>query len=231
MLGEIESALVAKVLAKYYDNDESKVPFADYVSSDPLAIDETDFYARSGVDVSVEGSVKTLKLGNQVPDTKEWLEILATSRTSWLRALLRNVSVVQGKNYADNPMLRMLAPRKNQTAKIAYGAGGEPVSLTLFGAARSYGRHDDSFKALEITKSPESAQIQVTLFEERLGEAVPLHFYFTYRPTSPLLRFTRSWKAATTASSSSTGSSVPRRHACCRSARLSQGLQEPRQVA
>ncbi|SPO24499.1 related to fatty acid synthase, beta and alpha chains [Ustilago trichophora] len=182
MLSEIEKELVAKVLAKYYDNDESKVPVADYVSSDPLAIEEADFYARSGIEASVEGNTKTLKIGSQVPETNEWLEVLATSRTSWLRALLRNVSVVQGKNYADNPMLRMLAPRKNQTAKIVYAADGEPLSLTLFGAARSYGRHDDSFKALEITKSPDSAQIQVTLFEERLGESVPLHFYFTYRP-------------------------------------------------
>ncbi|CBQ73371.1 related to fatty acid synthase, beta and alpha chains [Sporisorium reilianum SRZ2] len=185
MLGEIEKELVAKVLAKYYDNDESKVPVADYVSSDALALDEADFCARSGVDVSVDGDVKTFKLGSQVPDTKEWLELLATQRTSWLRALLRNVSVVQGKNYADNPMLRMLAPRKHQTAKIAYAANGEPLSLTLFGAARSHGRHDDAFKALEITKSLDSAQILVTLFEERLGESVPLHFHFTYRPDQP----------------------------------------------
>ncbi len=185
MLGEIERELVARVLARYYDNDESKVPYADYVSSDPLAIEEAEFAARSGVDISVADNVKTFKVGSSVPDTKEWLEILATSRTSWLRALLRNVSVVQGKNYADNPMLRMLAPRKHQTAKIAYAANGEPISLTLFGAARSSGRHDDSFKAIEITKSPESAQIQVTLFEERLGEAVPLHFFFTYRPDQP----------------------------------------------
>ena len=82
-------------------------------------------------------------------------------------------------------MLRMLAPRKHQTAKVAYAANGEPISLTLFGAARSYGRHDDSFKALEITKSADSAKIQVTLFEERLGESVPLHVYFTYRPDQP----------------------------------------------
>ena len=45
MLGDIEKQLVAKVLAKYYDNDESKVPVADYVSNDPLAIDEADVNA------------------------------------------------------------------------------------------------------------------------------------------------------------------------------------------
>ncbi|PWY99602.1 hypothetical protein BCV70DRAFT_109981 [Testicularia cyperi] len=185
MLGEIERDLVQKILAKYYDNDESKVPVADYVSSEVPKISEAAVLAKAGIAASVEGNVKTLKIGSTVPDAKEWLEVLATGRTSWLRALLRNVSVAQGKNYADNPMLRMLAPRQNQTAKIAYAANGEPVSLTLFGAARSYGRHDDAFKALEIVKSPESARIQVALYEERLGESVPLHFYFDYRPDQP----------------------------------------------
>ncbi|EPQ27448.1 uncharacterized protein PFL1_04986 [Pseudozyma flocculosa PF-1] len=190
MLGEIERSLVAKLLERYYDNDESKVPYADYVSSDVPAVDQDAVVAKHGLAVDVQTAangdvVRTFKVGVEVPEATAWLELLAGSRTSWLRALLRNVSVVRGRSYVDNPMVRMLAPRPHQTAKVVCDASGEPLSVAFYGSARSFGRHDDAFKAVEITKAPASSTIDVVLFEERLGESVPLPFQFTYRPDQP----------------------------------------------
>ena len=190
MLGDIEKQLVAKLLERYYDNDESKVPFADYVSSDVPAISFDSVISEHSIAADTSSGpdgqvVKTFKVGASIPDAKDWLEMLAGSRTSWLRALLRNVSVVQGRNYADNPIVRMLAPRANQTAKVVFSASGEPLSLTFFGSARSYGRHDDNFKAVEVVKALESNKINVSVFEERLGESVPLQLQFVYRPDQP----------------------------------------------
>jgi fatty acid synthase subunit alpha len=55
--------------------------------------------------------------------------------------------------------------------------------VTVYGAARSYGEHVPTFKALSIVFNPETKLIDLTLFEERQDVAVPLSLQFQYCPS------------------------------------------------
>jgi fatty acid synthase subunit alpha, fungi type len=94
------------------------------------------------------------------------------------------VTIVQGNSYIDNPIRRLLAPRAGQKIVITH-KDGLPVSVVLYGAARSYGIHKPEFKAVEIVYSPSTKNIDVTMFEDRREVSVPLSLKFLYRPEQP----------------------------------------------
>jgi hypothetical protein len=81
-------------------------------------------------------------------------------------------------------MHRLLAPRPNQKVVVTY-VGEQPASVIVYGAARSYGKHDRAFKAIETRYTASSKQIKATIFEERRGVSVPLPLYFKYVPSMP----------------------------------------------
>ncbi|UZJ56206.1 hypothetical protein CBS101457_005526 [Exobasidium rhododendri] len=187
ILGGVEKGLIKRLLERYYDNDESKVPTLEYLSKAAPHINVDALLAEHSITATSTqgGGVRSFQVGSSVPRASDWLEVLAGPKPTWLRALLRSVSVVQGRSYIDNPISRMLSPRKGQTAEITYSSNGEPKSLRMFGAARSFGVHDPSFKAIEITKDSNSSLISVQMFEERLGDSIPLLLQFHYRPDQP----------------------------------------------
>lgn len=186
ILGNTEQGLIKRLLERYYGDDVTKVPSVEYLGKAAPALDTAAVLAHHGIGASTTPTgTRILKIAKSVPATEDWLEILAGSRPSWLRALLRSVSIVQGNSYTNNPISRMLIPRRDQTVEITYAASGEPASLIIRGAARSFGHHDAHFKAVEIVKSVDSDLIDVLMYEERLGEAVPLHLQFKYRPDQP----------------------------------------------
>ena len=55
--------------------------------------------------------------------------------------------------------------------------------MTVYGAARSYGEHLPTFKALSIVFNPETKLIDLTLFEERQDSAITLSLQFRYCPS------------------------------------------------
>ncbi|EPQ31808.1 fatty acid synthase [Pseudozyma flocculosa PF-1] len=189
VLGSVEAGLIAKVLDRFYGGDVSRVPEVEY-------LDRALFGKRSehaGLlpphEVATLGStvVKTFKADRaRTAPVEAWLASLAGKETGWLRALLCSGSVVRGKNVVANPMASLLRPRAGMTVEVTESTAGEPVRLSAFGAARSYGDHDEGFQTLEVARSASAAdEIDVTVFEERLGEAVPLHLRFAYRPDQP----------------------------------------------
>jgi fatty acid synthase subunit alpha, fungi type len=97
---------------------------------------------------------------------------------NWLRALLISPTIIQGSSYVDNPMRRLLAPHAGQ--RVVVGFNG--TSVTLYGAARSYGEHKPDFKALEIVFQASTKLINITIFEDRRDVAVPLSLQFQYKP-------------------------------------------------
>lgn len=186
ILGGVEKGLIKRLLERYYDGDESKVPTLEYLSKAAPAVDVATLLAQHNIAASTtHAGSRIFKIASNVPSTEQWLEVLAGPKPTWLRALLRSVSIVQGRSYADNPISRMLSPRKGQTVQIDYSSKGEATTLTVSGAARSFGNHDPAFKAVEITKDANSPLITVQMFEERLGESVPLVLQFHYRPDQP----------------------------------------------
>ncbi|KIR78245.1 fatty acid synthase subunit beta, fungi type [Cryptococcus gattii EJB2] len=175
MLGNIEALLVKKILKEFYNNDESKVPEIDFIGAKPGK-------PKAGlVSESVSGDVRTLKVGKNVPALDDWLEVVAGANVSWLRAALTSVNVVQGAGYISNPFRRIFNPRAGQTVMIK-SENGKAISVTVYGAARSFGPHAADFKAVELTFNSRTNAISLVMNEERRGVSVPLHFAFAYHP-------------------------------------------------
>jgi len=114
--------------------------------------------------------------------SESWFRALAGSELNWLFALISSPTVVQGTSYVDNALRRILVPRAGQKVVVKY-AGSLPLSVTVYGAARSYGEYIATFKALNIVFNPETKLIDLTLFEERQDVAVPLSLQFQYCPS------------------------------------------------
>jgi fatty acid synthase subunit alpha, fungi type len=81
-------------------------------------------------------------------------------------ALISSPTVVQDTLYVNNALRRILVPRAGQKVVVKY-VGSLPMSVTrtVYGAARSYGEHIPTFKALNIVFNPETKLINLTLFE------------------------------------------------------------------
>ncbi|RDX57079.1 fatty acid synthase [Lentinus brumalis] len=174
LLGIITSLLVDKLVDRLYGGDKSKIPTIEYLSPSPRA-------ARPAIAPAVSGNTATYVLGDSLPETSAWLETLAGPELGWTRALLTTATIVQGTAYIDNPLRRLFAPRRGQKV-VVESDGSRPTKISLYGSARSHGVHNPSFKAVETTFNACTSTIDVTLFEERRGVAVPLHFHFLYKP-------------------------------------------------
>lgn len=176
LLGNINSSLIAKLLEWRYAGDESAIPTIDYLAAKP------------SVPATVPGVTRTQRtndvvyqFGSSLPCPNAWLDTLGGAELTWLRALVTSKTIVQGTSYIDNPIRRLLAPRSGQRVVVGY-EDSSPVSVTVYGAARSYGAHIPGFKAVEIKYNYTSQLIDITIFEERRDVAVPLSLQFQYRP-------------------------------------------------
>ncbi|KAJ6624064.1 fatty acid synthase [Mycena sp. CBHHK59/15] len=177
LLGNINSALVQRLLQLRYNGDESKVPAVDYLSAAPTALPTVPNVKRT----DAKGEV-VYEFGASLPESSAWLEALAGPELSWLRALTTSTTIVQGTSYIDNPIRRLLAPRLGQKVVVAY-EGAAPSSVTVYGAARSFGEHKSAFKAVDIKFAPASKLIDITMFEDRRDVSVPLSLQFEYKPS------------------------------------------------
>ncbi|KAF9467993.1 fatty acid synthase [Collybia nuda] len=177
LLGNINKSLIERLLKRKYHGDESTIPTIDYLATQPKLASSLISVERS----ESKGDV-TYEVSDVLPDTSMWLDILGGDQLGWLRALLTSPTIVQGSSYVDNPLRRLLAPRIGQKVVIS-GASGSTARVTVYGAARSYGVHQPSFKAVEVVFNSKSQIINVTMFEERLGVPVPLSLHFQYKPS------------------------------------------------
>jgi fatty acid synthase subunit alpha len=176
LLGSINEALIQRLLERKYGGDPSRVPTAAYLAPLPKSIPaELPGVVRTETEISV-----VYEFSSQLPDTSEWLETLSGRELTWLHALVTSKTIVQGTSYVDNPLRRVLAPRRGQ--KFVVRLKCSQPSVTVYGAARSYGEHLPGFKALEIIFSPKTSVINVTIFEERRGSCIPLTLQFRYHP-------------------------------------------------
>ncbi|KAG8889684.1 3-oxoacyl-[acyl-carrier-protein] synthase [Tulasnella sp. 332] len=172
LLGNIEADLIKKTLAQYYGGDKSNIPTIDYLGATSSASAPT----LAGVEVDQKDDDTTFSLRTALPETAAWLEALAGPKASWRRALLTSRLVVQGTAYIDNPIQRLLAPRKGQTVRVT------KHGISLYGATRSFGPQKKDFEAAKIVYDSATKKIAVTVFEDRTGSSVPLSLEFLYRP-------------------------------------------------
>ncbi|KAH7106327.1 fatty acid synthase [Auriculariales sp. MPI-PUGE-AT-0066] len=177
IFGNIDSALVKKILDRFYDGNASNVPEVDYVGAQSSR--EATFPA--GVERELTAGVTKYKIGSTVPPVNDWLEVLASQSFGWLRAFLTTPNIVQGSSYVANPIRRLFAPRANQEVVIT-SLEGSPVKIELFGANRPIDTPSSSFRAVEACYDATARRISLTIFEERTGASVPLHLVYNYRP-------------------------------------------------
>lgn len=175
MLDGITSNLVDRLLTSVYGGNESSVPRAEYLgassSNGPHSVRK---------DVSEE--TRVMRPSSDSADQHEWLKTLAGAELNWLHALVLTPVVVQGTSYIRNPVQSLLAPRKGQRVQVC-SSNGNPSSVAVFGAARSFGRHDDDFQSISIVYDSASMTISLTIFEDRGGSSVPLKLLFRYNPS------------------------------------------------
>ena len=121
MLGGVEDYIIKKLLEEYYSNDESKVPYVDYIGSVPAKINPT-LAISYGIDVKSDKASKTYKFASSLPPADEWLETLVGPEVTWLRALLRSENIVQKNAYIANPLKCLFSPRAlwSNTMQLAH---------------------------------------------------------------------------------------------------------------
>ena len=154
-------ALIQRLLERKYGGDRSAVPTIDYLAVQSKTVPQTlPGVTRTEVDNSV-----TFKFGSKLPETDSWFQTLAGLELNWLFASISSPIVVQDTSYVDNVLRRILVPRAGQKVVVKY-AGSLSLSVTVYGAARSYGEHIPTFKALSIVFNPETKLIDLILFEE-----------------------------------------------------------------
>ncbi|KAI0649410.1 fatty acid synthase [Trametes meyenii] len=174
LLGNITSDLVNKLVDRLYGGDKSKIPTVEYLAPAARPIP-------AAIAPAVSNNTSTYSVGQTLPETSAWLETIAGPELGWARALLTSTTIVQGTAYLDNHMRRLFAPRRGQKVVVETD-GTRPTKISVFGAARSVGEHDPSFKVIEASFSSSTSTINVTIFEERRGSSIPLTLNFVYKP-------------------------------------------------
>ena len=177
LLGNINRALILRLLERKYSGDKSAIPTINYLAVQSKAVPET----LPGVTCMEVGNSVTYKFGSELPKTESWFQTLAGLELNWLFALISSPTIVQGTSYVDNALCHILVPQTGQKVLVKY-AGSLPLLVTVYGAARSYGEHIPTFKALSIVFNPETKLIDLTLFEEHQDVAIPLLLQFQYCP-------------------------------------------------
>ena len=176
MLGDIENGLIQKILEAVYGDDESQVPTVGYIGGG--APRTTNVCTENGIHVQQTDDVFEYQISSQIPDSASWLECISGPSVGWLRALLTTPIVVQEKSFIDNPLKRLFAPRKGQKVVVDH----LKATISLYGAARSFGPHPADFNAVEVQFDSSSGQIKITVNEERKGVSIPLTLIYIYRP-------------------------------------------------
>jgi len=177
LLGNITTSLISKVLQLNYSGDESIIPTIEYLAPQPSASSSL-----SGVTRIQRINDVIYEVGKSLPCSNAWFETLGGAELTWLHALVTSRTILQGTSYIDNPIRRLLAPRSGQRVVVTY-EHSSPASVTVFGAARSYGTQRPGFKAVEVQYSASTQLIDITIFEERREVTVPLYLQFVYKPS------------------------------------------------
>ncbi|CAH7674047.1 hypothetical protein BY996DRAFT_7786525 [Phakopsora pachyrhizi] len=149
ILGNIESGLIKRLLDEVYGGDESKVPYVDYLMPiegrksvlDKKMLGEAKIRYNIKDDSTPGRKLHTYDIDGVLPHAGSWLETLASGQSgpkvNWLTALLTSLSIVQGKDYIDNPMRKVMEPRKSQRVQVVTDLAGNPLKVKVFGAIRN----------------------------------------------------------------------------------------------
>ncbi|KAJ2829803.1 fatty acid synthase alpha subunit Lsd1, partial [Coemansia furcata] len=164
---------IAALLNRDYNGDAASVPLVEYIGAQPGAV-----VLPASVDVQVTDMARTYQLPtalDQLPDLDVWLNALAGSTKSWLRALLTTPVIVEGSSYVDNYIQRVLRPRPSQVAAV-HMDNGKPQSLAITSC------HGDVHLLIEYLNK----RIDLKIFQPTSTGIATLQYLFVYQPVQPL---------------------------------------------
>ncbi|KAJ3326414.1 3-oxoacyl-[acyl-carrier-protein] synthase [Blyttiomyces sp. JEL0837] len=159
ILGNIYKGHIEALKEKYYSGSDVAIPVVEYLGARPSSHVRQTLRGAVATELrDSDGSTMMFEVTRNVdelPAQMEWLEALAGSEPSWLRALLMTDSVVRGKSLVDNPVAHILRGRATGSVPSRHAA----VVLSIKGD-----------------------MITVTISEKTDTVHVPLNFYFKYKP-------------------------------------------------
>ncbi|CAO3634037.1 unnamed protein product [Cunninghamella blakesleeana] len=179
ILGDIYDSHIKSLKEKYYNNDESLIPEIEYLGGVP--INSKASILSSSDSTESEQIFYTSDTEADLPNEDDWFQSISGSTYTWLRALITSPFVVQGKRFADNPLARILRPRTGQKVTVSY-KNKQVVALKvqdkrLWSASDKSKDYSTSFEA-----TVSGTTIDVTLYEKREQDFVPLKLQFLYKP-------------------------------------------------
>ncbi|KAJ1994195.1 fatty acid synthase alpha subunit Lsd1 [Dimargaris cristalligena] len=131
ILGNIYQSHIRSLEKRYYGADSSHdgavIPTIEYLGYRqphtslhiPHSVNVTRPSPTTRV-VQIPAAVGEYSPHAELPALDTWFELIAGFNHSWLRALLTSSIVVQDKRYIDNPLRRVMAPRRGQTVTLTY---------------------------------------------------------------------------------------------------------------
>ncbi|KAJ1987194.1 fatty acid synthase alpha subunit Lsd1 [Coemansia umbellata] len=174
ILDNIYHGQIAALLKRYYSGDETKVPTVGYLGRSPTKQPALPYV---GIEITEKERIFTLpKAKSQLPEPEAWLEVLAGSELTWLRALLTTTSIVQNHRYESNIVQRVLRPRPGQVVKVALSNEGRPSTVRVIDVS--------GYRALDISIDANNI-IYFKMYSSPHGTACALEFLFHYKPNMP----------------------------------------------
>ncbi|KAJ2742311.1 fatty acid synthase alpha subunit Lsd1, partial [Coemansia sp. BCRC 34301] len=165
---------IAALLSRGYSGDAESVPVVEYFGVEP----QSTTLPASVIEL-VTNTTRTYQLPStqdQLPAHNEWLEVLAGPTKSWLRALLTAPVIVEGSDYVDNYVQRVLRPRPGQVVTVCTDNDCQPLSVSI---ANSQG------EAGLLLEHP-GKSIELKIFQPTLSGPATLLYRFVYQPAQPL---------------------------------------------
>ncbi|ORY41089.1 fatty acid synthase [Rhizoclosmatium globosum] len=184
ILGNMYKGQIAAIKEKYYNNSDANIPVVEYLGVQPSvrALEEKAAKVTTTVLRDADGTTMMYEVprsAKELPDLNDWVQTLAGTEVTWLRALLTTEAVVRGKLLTPNPIINLVRPRAKQTVFVKLDAANKPQVLSVY-SSRLTGSVPSRHAALVI--SIEGDRITVTISEKRGADYVPLQFFFTYKP-------------------------------------------------
>ncbi|KAI8145418.1 fatty acid synthase [Fennellomyces sp. T-0311] len=177
ILGDIYSSHITSLKQRYYGNDDKSIPQIEYLGGAAI---ETKSVAAP---VSSSAKEVVYETGTSaIPDEDLWFQTISGPQYNWLRALLTSQFIVQDKNWVDNPLKHLFRPRPGQQVVVTNGTDGRPVAVKVNDKRlwSATGKTKEYVTSVDVTFKGKT--IDVTLFEKRDNDFVPLNLHFEYKP-------------------------------------------------
>lgn len=163
-----------------YNGDEASIPAVEYFGG--TLLEASDDFDAEGLIVSEVDDKITYRFSDApnatLPQTAQWMSLLAGKAYSWKHAFFKTDIFVQGQKWQTNPIPRLFAPTHGMVVEVT---NPNDISKSSISVKEPWqGTHVQTVRVYRTEKG----EIAMDLYEHRnvLGKPVALPFRFTYHP-------------------------------------------------